>query len=988
MTPDARLSGAEFRRRFRWLIFHTWNIPPIFGLGAILLIGVLTPAQVVGILTTPLEPAYIIGWLAFAMWYLPRKMRPLADWLDDRPGSSFEQAERAVRGFPLVFWATFLVYLLLAPVSVVVAAQLYTDFVTTPLALFRIELVALIVSIIVGLPIFFLVFDLFGRALGGQTLKRPILRITTKVILIGALVPLLIDTMLVQYYWTRTGYFSTEVFVVWLTLELLAIGGSLVFAHSFGQGLAPLQTLIEPDRRKPDAIASEPVARSTDEIGVLTGEYRTLLADLRLHSEILELNNQLLRATGGSADAKAAFSAIVDLCRQALRSDQAFLIVHDRDADELVGVAQTGDGYRPEGHFRLRLDAPSLAVWAFKQRQTVAVPDAANDPRVSAQMRERFGVRASLATPLWLDGTVHGVLMVIDRRHRAYVRRDLALIEGLAREAALTLHTQRLHRAREQAQAENRAKAEQLRLLMDATEEGIFGVDTDGVCTFINRAAVRMLGYPGPQDLLGRNIHALIHHTYPDGRPYPKEDCRVRHSTIEGRPAHADDEFHWRADGTSFPVEFWSRPIIQDGKPAGAVVTFVDITERRRAEERLRQINEELEARVAQRTADLQAARDAAERANSAKSDFMSRMSHELRTPLNAILGFAQILRMTGATATAAQREQHTEHIERAGWHLLELINEVLDLSRIESGTMVVGREPVQLQRLCAECVQLVLPQARAAGIEVIDRTAAVEPVSALADRTRLSQVVMNLLSNAVKYNRPRGSVTLTLDPTDGDSVGLSIADTGPGFTAGQLRDLYQPFNRLGAERGTAEGTGIGLVITKRLTELMAGTLELSTQEGVGSCFTIRLARSRRSTEADASARPEAPAEAPPQRAARTVLYIEDNRSNVELLASALLLRPGMRLVTTADGPAGLASIDAQPPDLIVVDINLPGIDGYEVCRRLRERADTARLPIVALSANAMKADIDRGREAGFDAYLTKPLDVQRFLATIDRLLG
>ena len=987
-TTDRMLSGAEFRRRFRWLIFHTWNIPPIFGLGYIATIGVLTPAQLLGILTTPLEPAYILGWLAFAMWYLPRKVQPLADWLDNRPGCSAEKAEQAVRRFPAVYWGTFLVYLLIAPVSVVAAAHLYTDFVATPIALFRIELVALIVSIIVGLPIFFLVFDLFGKALGGVALTRPVFSIRTKVIVIGALVPLLIDTMLVQYYWTRTGYFSVEAFVVWLTLEMLAVLGSLVFARSFGQGLRPLQTLIEADRAKPDTGVVDLVGRSTDEIGLLTSGYRRLLENLQLHGDVLEVNNQLLRRTGGGADAASAFSAIADLCQQAIRSDQAFVIVHDEGTDELVGVAQTGDGYRPEGHFRLRLDASSLAVWAFNQRQTAAVPDVTGDPRVSPPMRERFNVRAALATPLWLDGAVHGVLMVTDRHERRYAERDVALIEGLARETALALHTQRLHQARERAEAEQRAQAAQVRLLMDATEEGIFGADVNGVCTFINRAAVRMLGYAGPEDFLGRNMHALIHHTYPDGRPYPKEECMVRYSTIEGLPAHADDEVHWRADGTSFPVEFWSRPMFQDGKLAGAVVTFIDITERRKAEERIRQINEELEARVAQRTADLRAARDLAEQANRAKSDFLSRMSHELRTPLNAILGFAQILQMTGEATTPEQREQHAQHIEKAGWHLLELINEVLDLSRIESGTMTVSREPVPLQPLCAECAQLVLPLAQAAGVEVLDRSTEAGPLSALADRTRLKQVLMNLLSNAVKYNRQGGSITLALHGVDARWVELAVVDTGRGFTAEQLRKLYQPFNRLGAEGGTVEGTGIGLVITKRLTELMGGTLELGTQEGVGSRFTLRLARARQDVKGTTLAPAQAPADAALPGPARTILYIEDNPSNVELVRSALALRPALTLATADDGRSGLAMAALHRPSLIVVDITLPGIDGFEVCRRLRARADTAALPIIALSANAMKVDFERGMQAGFDAYLTKPLDIQAFLAQLDRLLG
>ena len=252
-TSERLMSGKKLLRRLRWLIFHVWNIPPVFGLGFILLIGVLQPSQLIGILTTPLEPAYILGWLAFSVWFLPRQMQPLSYWLDGKPGCSPERAQRAVRRFPLVFWATFLIYLAVAPASVIVAAEIYTGFVATPYDWFRIELVALIVSIIVGLPIFFLIFDLFGQALGTMTLSRPILAIRTKVFLIGAPVPLLIDTMLVQYYWTRTGYFSFETFGVWLLLEALAIGGSLIFAHSFAQSLSPLQALIGASQPLPEA---------------------------------------------------------------------------------------------------------------------------------------------------------------------------------------------------------------------------------------------------------------------------------------------------------------------------------------------------------------------------------------------------------------------------------------------------------------------------------------------------------------------------------------------------------------------------------------------------------------------------------------------------------------------------------------------------------------------------------------------------------------
>ncbi len=419
-----------------------------------------------------------------------------------------------------------------------------------------------------------------------------------------------------------------------------------------------------------------------------------------------------------------------------------------------------------------------------------------------------------------------------------------------------------------------------------------------------------------------------------------------------------------------------------------------DINQIKRAEGKLKALNTVLEQRVAERTADLEKtivdldkARDAAERASRAKSEFLSRMSHELRTPLNAILGFAQILRMRGAAVSADERDQHVGQIEKAGWHLLELIKELLDLSRIEAGTMLVSREPVPLRRLCAECIELLQPLARAAGITVIDRTVDVEPLAALGDNTRLSQVLMNLLSNAVKYNRQGGSVTLTLNAVDSDWVEIGVADTGRGFTAEQLRALYQPFNRLGADRATVEGTGIGLVISKRLTEMMGGRIELATKEGAGALFTLRLTRAQPIDEAQAPPQqvPAPPALTP--RVMRTVLSIEDNPSNVDLLESVLSERPDVKLISAPDGPTGLELANTRRPDLILIDIGLPGIDGYEVCRRLRAREDLKATPILALSANAMQADIERGRAAGFDDYLTKPLDVRLFLSHVDRLL-
>jgi diguanylate cyclase (GGDEF)-like protein/PAS domain S-box-containing protein len=583
------INGRKFLRSLRWLIFYAWNIPPIFGLGFILLIRELTTEQLIGILTTPLEPAYILFWAVFSVWFLPRLMRPLANWLDGIPGCTPAAAQRSVRRFPLAFWAAFLIYLFAAPASVIIAAERYTDFVATPYDWFRIELVALIVSIIVGLPIFFLIFDLFGRAMGSMKLRRPIFRIRTKVFLIGALVPLLIDTMLVQYYWTRTGYFNLETFGVWLVLELIAIAGSLIFAHSFAQSLMPLQTLIDVTHPLPESRIAALHASSTDEIGVLTADYRVLLEKQRLQGEMLELTNRLLRSAGGDVGTAAVFQQVVELCRQVANAAQAFVLVYDQMADELVGVIQTGSDYRPEGHYRLMLDETSLAVWVFKNRKAAAILDCRVDERVSQRMRSHFDIRSAIAVPMLLDDKVMGVLMAVAHNEpQAYSNRDIVFVEGLAREAAYALNAQMLREARFLAEKSYLEQQELFGLLLNSTAEGIYGIDMQGICNFVNPACLHMLGYERPEDLIGKPIHTLIHHTYPDGRNYQVEECKVHLATSKGKSAHCEDEVLWRSDGSSFPVEYWSHPIYRNAEVAGAVVTFVDITSRKQSEAELR----------------------------------------------------------------------------------------------------------------------------------------------------------------------------------------------------------------------------------------------------------------------------------------------------------------------------------------------------------------------------------------------------------------
>jgi diguanylate cyclase (GGDEF)-like protein/PAS domain S-box-containing protein len=297
-SANAQTIGADdFARRFRNYILLTWNLPPVFGLGFLIFIGLFTPGQILNILTTPLEPTFIIGSLLLAHFYFARYIRPVRNWLAAPERSRADAALACMRRFPLHYWSVFLGYLLLAPASVMVAAEIYAGYQPTPIDWFRIHLVALIVSIIVGLPIFFRILDLFGRALGGAPLTRPHVTIKAKVFLIGALVPLLIDTMLVQYFWTRTGYFTGETFVMWLLLEGLAIGGSLIFVRSFGQSLAPLRNVIDKGLAAGVGGTETPGAQSTDELGVLADDFRALLLARRQAEAELYREKELAQVT-------------------------------------------------------------------------------------------------------------------------------------------------------------------------------------------------------------------------------------------------------------------------------------------------------------------------------------------------------------------------------------------------------------------------------------------------------------------------------------------------------------------------------------------------------------------------------------------------------------------------------------------------------------------------------------------------------------------
>jgi signal transduction histidine kinase/ActR/RegA family two-component response regulator len=373
-------------------------------------------------------------------------------------------------------------------------------------------------------------------------------------------------------------------------------------------------------------------------------------------------------------------------------------------------------------------------------------------------------------------------------------------------------------------------------------------------------------------------------------------------------------------------------------------------------------------------------AKEEAERANEAKSRFLSHMSHELRTPLAAIMGFAELLHRDEADQ---KRRSWSGYVLDGGRHLLAIVNELLEVSRIEAGKMMLVTEPVDTERAVDHVLELVAPLAAERGIQLERVPGKGVERAALADPMRLKQVLLNLVANAIKYNTEGGSVSLRVEGGGPGMARISVTDTGKGMTTEQMDQLFTPFERLGAEHGTVAGSGLGLVVTKGLVEAMNGHISVSSELDAGTTFTIELplTDARGATAAEDR-------HSPPPATAGDILYIDDTEENLRLIGSVLgELRPGLELRTATNGLDGSLLAEGQRPDVLLLDLNLPDISGEEVMRRLRARSQTGDVPVIVLSADSTSRNINRLLEAGADAYLTKPVNVPRFLDVLDRLL-
>ena len=506
------------------------------------------------------------------------------------------------------------------------------------------------------------------------------------------------------------------------------------------------------------------------------------------------------------------------------------------------------------------------------------------------------------------------------------------------------------------------------RSLIESNIDAIMTTDPQGIITDVNKQMEALTGCTR-DELIGAPFKNYF--TDPE-----RAVAAIRQVLTEGKVTNYELTARAR-DGKETVVSYNATTFYdRDRRLQGVFAAARDVTERKRLDQVLQEKNVEL-----------QSAKVVAEKANLSKSDFLSSMSHELRSPLNAILGFAQLMESDSPPPTPGQKESIGQ-ILQAGWHLLKLINEILDLAKIESGKLSLSPESVSLAEVLVECRGMIEGQAQKRGIQMTFPRFDI-PCFVHADRTRLKQILINLLSNAIKYNREQGTVDVQYAVSAPGRIRISIRDTGAGLPQEKLAQLFQPFNRLGQEAGGEEGTGIGLVVAKKLTELMGGVIGVESTVGEGSVFWFELMSAAKLQLDVAIGEPKALAQSEVRSNARvrTVLYVEDNPANMKLVEQIIARRPDLRLLSAITGTLGIELAHANQPDVILMDINLPDISGIDALRLLRKDPATEHIPLVAISANAMPHDIEKGLQAGFFRYLTKPIKVDEFMDALNSAL-
>ena len=677
---------------------------------------------------------------------------------------------------------------------------------------------------------------------------------------------------------------------------------------------------------------------------------RKLLHELHVHQIELEMQNEELRDSQAAIEeAKARYFDLYDLAPvgYCMVSEAGLILQANLCAAALAGVNRAEMVGRPLSRFILREDQDTYYLRFKRLAGGEALPPC--ELRMVSPGGEQVWVQMA-ATIAPGGHRVSGFLVVLtDISERKQVGLRLANADAL--QTAIS----------------------------NSTTFSSIATDAKGVIQIFNVGAERMLGYTAAEA-----VNTLTPSDFSDAQELI-ERATALSKELKTPVAPGFEALAWKARRTLEDV-YELTYIRKDGIRVPSVVS---VTALRGPQDNIigyLLIGTDNTARK-QVEAERNEAVTLAQRASRAKSEFLSSMSHELRTPLNSILGFAQLLD-AGTPPLSPTQKRITDRILKAGWFLLTLINEILDLAHIESGKLALSNEPVALASVLIECRAMIEAQAREGGI-ALSFPPLDTPYFLSADRTRLQQVLLNLLSNAVKYNRPGGSVKVECEAYGVDRLHISVSDTGQGLTKAQLGQLFQAFNRLGREADVKEGTGIGLVVTKQLVEMMGGRIHVESTVGVGARFRVDF-RLSNVQELDPGLLEQAVAERAPQPEGgpvRTLLYVEDNPDNLDLIEYILRDRPDLRLLTAQEGQLGIELARKHQPALILMDINLPGISGTDTMKLLRADPATGHIPIIALSASAMPQEIENALTAGFSSYITKPFSVPELLDRLDAAL-
>ncbi len=513
-------------------------------------------------------------------------------------------------------------------------------------------------------------------------------------------------------------------------------------------------------------------------------------------------------------------------------------------------------------------------------------------------------------------------------------------------------------------------KSSQTRLhaIMDHVADGILVANSEGIIDTLNPAALKILGY-SREEILSHTLDHFIHESNStEIQANIFNSIKTGQGLLDGKRVELVGR---RKDGSGVPLEMsLSQMILEENKYLVGI--FNDISNRKLWER------------------ELISAREEAEQNSKAKSEFLSRMSHELRTPMNSILGFTQLMEMNEVSPLTGMQKQNLQRVSSAAHHLLSLIDEILDLSRIESGQLKVSLGPVDLNRLIDGVVSILKPMAKDHKISLKVALGDLQSIFVQADLLRLKQVLLNLVSNGIKYNKENGSVILSATRTIEGRIRINVQDTGLGISKEYQALVFQNFQRLGAESTSIEGTGIGLAITKGLVELMNGTIGFESEEGTGSCFYFELPAGENSHFSNKEAKEGNVVSIPKSGATAkktTILYVEDNPVNIELMRQILSNRPQIELTVVKTAITGIQKAQALSPDLILMDIQLPDMDGLTAFKKLKDDPKTKDIPVIAITANAMLYQASSALDMGFAAYITKPIDVISFLRIIDNAI-